>query len=441
MTRLLFALGRNNNGLSGGGELHPDRLPLAGGTEQGSTALIRLRSYLQALLLFLMLFVPIASWGQRAFKPIKTALKDKNYAEALNQVNKLRQDSLYRNDPKLCLYIIEANQGLNDAQNMKAYLKSSYDTVAFFSTTREIIREAQRLDSINRADEDGPNRKQTEYVCNLLRQYLPNIHAAARFYYVHRNFPETMSYLRICLDLPRTPIGEEATLSRQADTLNAQLYLTSAYAARLYPETHRYEQLALSGDRQRPLMFECLVRTAVAENDSATQRRLLETAFAEYPQRPPFFTQLADFYSARGDYARMLNIADRLTKLDSLNVSALAARSIALLNLGRYGDCIVAASRVLAADSTRYEANYYAGASYVAKASAVVLPDNALSAGYKKAHADQLALYRQARTYLELYREQMPQQTKRWAPLLYKVYLALNEGKKFAEIEALISNP
>ena len=26
-----------------------------------------------------------------------------------------------------------------------------------------------------------------------------------------------------------------------------------------------------------------------------------------------------------------------------------------------------------------------------------------------------------------------------WAPLLYKVYLALNRGKKFAEIEAVVN--
>ena len=32
----------------------------------------------------------------------------------------------------------------------------------------------------------------------------------------------------------------------------------------------------------------------------------------------------------------------------------------------------------------------------------------------------------------------MPKEQKRWAPLLYQVYLVLNRGKKFAEIDNLM---
>lgn len=59
-------------------------------------------------------------------------MKAKNYKEVLNLVTKLREDSVYQNHPKLCIYSIEAQRGLNDAENMKLYLKRSYDTIAFF---------------------------------------------------------------------------------------------------------------------------------------------------------------------------------------------------------------------------------------------------------------------------------------------------------------------
>ena len=100
----------------------------------------------------LLIFLPLTVCGQKAFKPIRTALKAKNYKEVINQVNKLREDSTYRHSADLCLYMIEGQKGLNDAENTKLYLKKNYDTVSFFSTTRQIVEEAVKVDSIQRAD-------------------------------------------------------------------------------------------------------------------------------------------------------------------------------------------------------------------------------------------------------------------------------------------------
>lgn len=93
---------------------------------------------------------------------------------------------------------------------------------------------------------------------------------------------------------------------------------------------------------------------------------------------------------------------------------------------------------MLQVDSANVEANYYIGASYAAKALQLKLPDNALKSDYKKAHEQQKSYYREAEPYLERYKELAPDSKNRWAPLLYKVYLGLNRGKKFAEIEKLL---
>ena len=100
--------------------------------------------------LLLSVFMCLTCMAQKAFKPVTTALKAKNYKEALQQIGMLRKDSLYRENTKLCVYAIEAQRGLNDAENMKLYLKQNYDTLSFFSTTYEIVREAIRLDSIEK---------------------------------------------------------------------------------------------------------------------------------------------------------------------------------------------------------------------------------------------------------------------------------------------------
>ena len=114
---------------------------------------------MKSLLLSFLLLCVLPCSAQKAFKPVTTALKAKNYKEAIQQINKLRADSTYCNNAKLCIYSIEANSGLNDAQNMKIYLKQSYDTLAFFSTTRDIISEAVRLDSIERMLQLTENKK------------------------------------------------------------------------------------------------------------------------------------------------------------------------------------------------------------------------------------------------------------------------------------------
>ena len=48
-------------------------------------------------------------------------------------------------------------------------------------------------------------------------------------------------------------------------------------------------------------------------------------------------------------------------------------------------------------------------------------------------------LYIQARPYLERYREMAPEAKQKWAPALYRVYLNLNLGNQFEEIDKIIN--
>lgn len=79
-----------------------------------------------------------------------------------------------------------------------------------------------------------------------LQKYFPNMNAAARYFYKIRNYSEAMRYLRTCLELPHTTLGQAAQLSTQADAMNAVRYMTSAYSTKQYGEVLRYDSLALS---------------------------------------------------------------------------------------------------------------------------------------------------------------------------------------------------
>lgn len=249
------------------------------------------------LLTFLFLALPFMAYSQKAFKPAKAALKAKNYKEVINQVGKLRNDSTYRDDPRLCVYSIEANRGLNDAENMKLYLKKSYDTIAFFSTTHQIIKEAVKLDSIEHTLQEIENRKpkQTHFIYEQLQRYFPNLQVAARFFYKRKKFVEAMDYLRTCLDLPHTKLGQEAGLTSKSESFNASLYLTGAFNVKNYPEVHRYEPLALANKVSLLPVVESLVQTAEAEKDSSTYLKWLNFGWENFTKKTLYFTRLIDY--------------------------------------------------------------------------------------------------------------------------------------------------
>ena len=50
----------------------------------------------------------------------------------------------------------------------------------------------------------------------------------------------------------------------------------------------------------------------------------------------------------------------------------------------------------------------------------------------------QRTYYQKARTYMEYYRLLMPDEKKKWAPALYRIYLNLNLGRQFDEIDSIL---
>lgn len=388
----------------------------------------------------LMSCFSLAIHAQKAFKPVKTALKSKNYNEVIKQVNELEKDSLYMYSSKLCFYKIEALRGLNDTENMKLYLKQPYDTVAFFSTTYQIIQQTLRLDSIEHylCIENEKRSKYSNVILELLTTHFPNLNAASRFFYMKKDYKETMKYLRFCLDIPHMPVGVKANLSRKYDVNNASLYLISAYKNQNYSEVSRYESLSLQDMANRSYILECLINTAKVLNDHSKYLYWLNLAWTEYPQAKMFFTKLADYYMSKNDYAKVLELSVQQKQKDSTDGMASLVKGIALFNLQHYDECIRECKQLLAADSSYVDANYYVGASYVAKGSNIVFQDNRLTQEYKESLKQQKEYYKLSVPYLETYKQVKPESSKRWAPLLYKVYLSLNEGKKFAEIEKFL---
>ena len=106
---------------------------------------------------------------------------------------------------------------------------------------------------------------------------------------------------------------------------------------------------------------------------------------------------------------------------------------MALLNTERYEECIAVSKQMIALNEDMPEPYLQIATCYLNQALDVE------QKGESRKNRKQLQqLYSTARPYLEQYRKLMPEDRQRWAPGLYRIYLNLNMGKQFEEIDRLM---
>lgn len=401
------------------------------------------------LLLCLTLLLPLTPVSaQKALRSVRDLLKAGKASEALTQIAKLEKDSTISQEPRLYHYGVEANIALNNAQNEKAFLKQNYDTAQFFSSTYGICHYVLKADSAEQQQLNTKGktskkiRSSAKSAKEYLHKYYKNLNAGGRYYYRKKNYAEAGKYLRLALDIPTLKLwGEDTTVTEKPHYVEtATLLLRAAFQQKDFPLLLKYKDIALRDtSASRPIVLETLARTYEAQGDTTNYLSTIHEGLHEYPKTPYFFTEMADYYAEHGDYTATLQLADSLLLTDTTNLYFLSAKSLALMNLGRDTESIATSKRILAIDSTLAEVYYYTGAAYCNLADDVQLPTTINSRAYKQADAKRTGYYKAACPYLEKYRQLVPAAKEKWAPLLYNVYLAMNQGDKFEEIQHIMS--
>jgi tetratricopeptide (TPR) repeat protein len=100
-----------------------------------------------------------------------------------------------------------------------------------------------------------------------------------------------------------------------------------------------------------------------------------------------------------------------------------------LFNMNRYDESIALCDTMISCNDSLPDPYYLAGTAYVNKA---------LRLHPLREKKQVKNLYQKARPYMERYRELAPDQKQKWAPVLYRVYLNLNMGRQFDEIDRLL---
>ena len=295
----------------------------------------------------------------------------------------------------------------------------------------------ESLDSVDAA----PNKKGTvspkyrkKHAARLMR-IRPNLYYGGNFYVRKEKWKDAVSFYETYLDCAEQPLfaGQNISVS---DTLSSQAAYWASYASYMLGDadgiiffSNKVKPNAENGEH----LLRFLATAWGQKENEEKQVAVLKEGFERYPRSRYFFTRLVDYYNANKHPELALECANKgIAACDTCKLF-LFAKSTALLNMNMYEECVAASDRLIALDPHFEDSYYNAG---------IALLNRALGLEALKANSvDKQEIrkcYERALPYMEKYRELAPAEKDKWAAGLYRIYLNLNMGKQFNEIDKLM---
>ena len=383
------------------------------------------------------------------YKNARNALKNQSGQDAARDalLGALARPAL-KNRQKAKIYYHAAllEESLNGVENRKAFLKQKYDTAVFFNKLRDMYERLRLCDSVDLApDAKGRVRPHMQRRTRSLRlKHRRNILGGGRFFLAKKDYASAYPFL----DLYTTYSDEAAAASGQTvvDSVipQAETWATlSAFMADNYGGTVRHADAAISyaNPSTAAILHEYKVRSfAGLGNDSAwvaSLRQGVET----YPNHDYFFVQLADWYQGRRDFDAERRLADDLIARTGGKAIHYYAKSKSYLSEDRYDECVACADSAISLQADCADAFYNKGIAFLNKAviSQEMSCKDIKNPQYLADKERTQGFYQQARPCMEMVRKLQPERQDRWASPLYRIYLNLNLGDEFVEIDKLLN--
>lgn len=387
------------------------------------------------LTLLLLLIIPCLALAQKKeLSQARTILKSKRGVEQAEQLmTKLLKDSANRQDKRIYAVWFESVLMQYQAVNEKLYMKQRQDTAQFFELTRRLFNVAEALDSLDmRPDRKG--RIDPEYRkehAEQLMKFRPNLFVASTYFVRKSDFKKAYDFMEAYMDCARQPLFAGYQLDSLDERMPEAAYWATYSGYRLNDPvlTLRYRHLALRDTARAEHTLQYMSEARRQLNDDSLYMETLREGFHRYPTNSYFFPRLMDYYTARGDNAEALNVVNRALEVNDSSMLYLYAKSTVLFNMGRYDESIALSDTLIARNDSMPDPYYNAGTAYLNKA---------LKLHPLREKKQLKQTYQKARPYMERYRQLAPEQKLKWGPALYRIYLNLNMGKQFDEIDQLI---
>lgn len=362
--------------------------------------------------------------------------KDFDKAEKL-LTDLMAKDSTARDNKKVLATWFDAVYAQYLAGNEKLYLHQKYDTAAFFGLTRRLYSIAEHLDSVDmRPDKKG--RVRPEYRkkhAQVLNQLRPNLYFGATKLLLSGKTEEAYDYYATYVDTDTQPLFKDYHYGA-TDSLVVQAAYWASYCGHKLNDSERtlkYSDIARRDTSKLAFTLQYVCEAYLEQENDSAYIATLHEGFDIYPKSPYFFPRLADYYKSKDKNETVLSLASHGLEVDSSNTLFLLAKSIALLNMERYDECIAASREIIEINDTLPEPYYNIATCYLNQALELEQLNE------PRLYRDRLhELYANARPYMESYRRLNSADQQRWAPALYRIYLNLNMGKQFDEMDKLL---
>lgn len=391
-------------------------------------------------LMFLMLMSPVAASAQK--KEIQTA-KDqvkagKNLDQAAASMKKLLADSANRTNRKIWTIYFDAVRKQYEQGNEKLYLKQKYDTAQLFNYTRQLFEVAFQYDSVETAP-DKKGRRDFEFRkghSDYLAHIRSNLYNGGIWFLNKKKYPDAYKFFDCYIECASQPMFKQRNYGEKDKHLPTAAYYAvySGYKMKDPKATLHHSYEALKDTVHYNYMLQYLAETYMLEKDTARYVASLKEGFKRVPTFPYFFPRLVEYYVVRNQLdSAMTVVNEALTVVPDSDVY-LAAKSNLLLEQGKLKECIEVSKKVIEVNQKLGDPYYNAGICYFNLA----VEQDKNSHNSRKVKEQVEANYKKALPYLVKYREMEPKEQGKWAFPLYTIYLNLNMGKEFDEIDKVM---
>ena len=376
-----------------------------------------------ATLLLLLMNTPCLMAQKKELSQARSSIKSGKYDDAERTLTNLLKDSANRANKRIWVAYYDAVRGKYEQGNEKMYLKQNYDTTTFFRNVRQMLSIAETLDSL--APEYRKNHAEQQ------NGYRPNLFNGGTFLVRKGKWDDAFDYFEAYMDCARQPLFAGYNYDILDTRMKEAAYWATycGYKMNNPVLTLRYSKQALKDSTKADFTLLFIAEARKWLHDDELYLATLQEGFRRYPTFHYFFPRLMDVYTNMGQYDKALAVADSALAVNDSSELFLFAKSTTLLRLERYAESSQYSEKLIELYPDMAEPYFNAGSAYVNIASAHE------GARDKK---QMRQTYQKALPFVEKYRELMPDAQDKWAPVLYRIYLNLNMGKQFDEIDRLL---
>ncbi len=373
---------------------------------------------------------------QQAQQLIKTG-KELEKAEKL--MTGLLKDSNNITNTKIHLTLFEAVKKQYEQGNEKLYLKQKYDTTALFNNTLKMFTVIEHLDSIESQKEKPSKRygKWRERHVAYLNSIRPNLLNGGHFFSNKQQYEKAATFFNHYLNTATHPLYTQYNYADNDSLMPRAAYgaMYCAFKLNQPEEVLKHSALAAKIPRNKEYVYQFKAEAYNQLKDTVNYFNTLKQGFNINPHFTYFFPRIVDHYINCQQTDSAMTFVNQALRIDSLNPSFRFAQSTLLLNTGKYSQCIDICEDLIAEDDDFIEAYYNIGLAYFDEA---IRLDKKMQRD-KKTRDTITQLYRKSLPFMLRVREEQPKQQQKWAKVLYTIYLNLNMGDEFDEINRLIT--